>query len=390
LDTLLPMKSRWIRAFAFAAALVLAALALRSTIFKSPPVPVTVFRVAAGRVEETVTNSKAGTVKTRRRALLSPEIGGRVEQLAVRDGDRVGAGQVLMRLADGDYAAEVALRERALAAAAATRREVCLAATQAEREYQRYQRLQRDEIVSQEHLDQLESQRDVAVAACEAAQARLAEAEAALGLARVHLAKTVLRAPFAGVVAEVSTEVGEWITPSPPGVPLPPVIELIDTSEIYVSAPLDEVDVARIRVGQPVRITLDAYPGREFPGRLTRIAPYVLDVEQHSRTVVVEVAFDDAAFAASLLPGTSADVEVILDAKDNVLRIPSYALIEGNRVLVVDSGTLASRRVETGLRNWAFTEITSGLAGGERVVVSLDRADVKEGARARIAGETVK
>jgi HlyD family secretion protein len=360
------------------------------TVFRPRPVPVTVFRVARGVVEEVVTNSKAGTVKTRKRAALSPEIGGLVAELTVREGDRVEQGQLLMRLSDADYRATLALRERAIDSARAGRHEACTNAEQAERDLARNRRLAEQEIVSAEILEQAQSRRDAAAAACEGARARALEAEAALELARVNLAKTVLRAPFGGVVSEVSAELGEWITPSPPGLPIPPVIEILDNESIYVSAPLDEVDVGRVRVGPPVRITLDAYPGRSFPGHVARVAPYVLDLEEQNRTVEIEVEFDDPQFASTLLPGTSADVEVILDAVRDVPRIPSYALIEGKRVLVLRDGLLVAVEVETGLANWQFTEVRGGLEEGELVVVSLDRVEVKEGAMAEATAETEK
>ena len=370
----------------FAAAIV----ALRLTVFRSAPVPVTVFRVAPGRVEETVTNSKAGTVQSRRRASLSAEVGGRVETLTARKGDRVRAGEVLLRLAQAEYGAQVALQERALDAARASEREACRAAEQSARDLDRYSRLARDRVVSQEILDQYESRSEVATASCDAARARIEQAAAALDVARAALAKTVLRAPFDGVVADLRTEVGEFITPSPPGLPIPPVLELIDPDAIYVSVPMDEVDVGRVRPGQSVRITMDAVPGRSFPGRVTRVAPYVLDVEEQNRTFEVEAELDDAAFGKTLLPGTSADVEVILESREGVPRVPSYALIEGNKVLVVRNGKLVAVPVKTGLRNWEFVEVKEGLAPGEAVVVSLDRAEIREGAAVEIASETLK
>jgi len=383
---------RWLRLLLVVIVLVVLAVAARYTVFRAKPVPVTVFTVARGPVEQTVTNSKAGTIKTRKRATLSPEIGGRVVELPVREGDRVTAGQLLLRLADDDRKAEVALRRRTLSAAEAAEREACLSAEQAEREYRRYVGLAQEQIVSQELLDQFESKRDVTAAGCEAAAARVGESRAALHAATVELEKTRLRAPFDAVVAEVSTEVGEWITPSPPGVPIPPVIELLEPDSIYVSAPLDEVDVARVQVGLPARITMDAYPDRELAGRVSRVAPYVLDVEEHSRTFEIEVEFDASLtdFASTLPPGASADVEVILDRKDDVLRIPAYAIIEGERVLVVEDERLVARRVSLGLRNWQFAEVESGLEPGEQVVVSLDRAEVQEGARVRVEEESTR
>jgi HlyD family secretion protein len=384
------MRNKWIRRILIVVAIVAVVVVLRLTVFRPDPVPVTVFRVAPGLVEEVVTNSKAGTVKTRRRAALSTEIGGLVAELPVREGDRVEQGQVLLRVADADYRATLALRERAFETAEFACSEACTNAEQAERDLARYIRLAEEEVVSQELLDQFQSRRDAAVAGCDGARARVLEADAALEVVRVNLAKTVLRAPFAGVVAELSTELGEYITPSPPGLPIPPVIEILDNEAIYVSAPLDEVDVGRVNAGPPVRVTLDAYPGESFPGHVLRVAPYVLDLEEQNRTFEIEVEFEDAEFARTLRPGTSADVEVILDAVEDVLRIPSYALIEGKRVLRFNDGVLESVEVETGLQNWQFTEIRAGLAEGDAVVISLDRVEVQAGAAAEITAEAEK
>jgi len=101
----------------------------------------------------------------------------------------------------------------------------------------------------------------------------------------------------------------------------------------------------------------------------------------------VEQALEGAQLPPNLLPGLSVDVEIILDERDNVLRIPTYALLENSRVLEVESGRLGEKHNGTGLDNWSFTEITSGLYAGELVVVSLDRPDVKAGARVTVTGE---
>jgi HlyD family secretion protein len=384
------MKSRWWRRLLILAVLVLIGVLLRYTLLRPKPIPVTVYRVAIGRVEDTVTNSKAGTIKTRHRATLSTEIGGRVLELRVREGDRVRRGEIVMRIAAADYRAQLTLQQRSLEAASADRDQGCQAAELAERDLTRNRQLVKDGILSQQVLDQFQSKRDMAVASCEAGRARVRQAEAAVELARVNLEKTVLRAPFDAVVADVSTEVGEWITPSPPGIPIPAVIDLIDPDAIYVQCPLDEVDVAKVRPGLPARITMDAYPGRSFMGRVVQVAPYVQDVQDQNRTFDVEVEFDDHGFARTLRPGTSADLEVILAARDQVLRIPSYALIESGQVMLVRDHALVARPVKTGLKNWEFTEIVAGLQAGDRIVVSLDRAEVKEGAQVRIESETLK
>ncbi len=383
------MKSRGRFALVLAV-VVVGALGLRSTFFDAEPVSVTVFRAARGTVEETVTNSKAGTVKTRRRAALSTEVGGRVAELFVRKGDRVRAGQLLLRLSDADLDARVRLEERSLEAARASLGETCGRLAQAERELVRSRRLAEENIVSRELTERVENNRDVAVSACDAARARVSQAAAALDFARAQLAKTVLRAPFDGVVAELRSELGEWITPSPTGIPMPPVLDLIDPSAVYVTAPLDEVDVARVRTTLPVRVTLDAFPGRTFAGRVRRVAPYVVDVEKQNRTFDVDVDLDDAPDVRALPPGASADVEVILESRDAAVRIPSHAISEGGKVLLVRDGALLEQAVKTGIKGWEFTEVTNGLSAGDAVVVSLDRAGVKAGARVRIVGEAVK
>ncbi len=142
---------------------------------------------------------------------------------------------------------------------------------------------------------------------------------------------------------------------------------------------MDEVDAGRLRAGLAARATVDSRPGEHFPGRLVRVAPYVLDVEAQNRTVEVEVELEPPV--AGLLPGTSADIEIVLDARDGVLRVPTAAVLTQDRVMVVEGGTLRERAIETGLRNWDFVEIRSGLAAGDRVVISLDRPGVKAGAR---------
>jgi HlyD family secretion protein len=379
------MTSRTVRVALWVAAAAAVLVALRFTVFREKPIPVAAVAVEKGRVEDTVTNSKSGTVESRKRASLSPETGGRVAALPLREGDRVRAGDPILRLADEDARSQLAYQERSLEAAQAGAAEACAAAAQAERDLVRNRALAADRIVSAAVLDQFQSRKETADAACEAAGARVRQAESAVALARVALDKTVLRAPFDGVVAELDCEIGEWIMPSPAGVPMPPVVELIDPDSIYVSAPLDEVDVARVRAGLPVRVTMDAFPDGSFQGRVVRVAPYVLDLQEQNRTFEVEVELDDDAFARALVPGASADVEVILDAREDVLRVPSYGLIEGKRVLVVRDGTARSVEVEVGLRNWERAEIRSGLAEGELVITTLDRADVTDGARVQVA-----
>jgi len=375
---------RWLRRAAIPAGILILIVLIRFTVFAPEPVPVEVVTVAPGPVEETVTNSQAGTVRARKRAKLSPEVGGTVVAIPFREGQRVFKGAVVLRLDDSLQRAELTLAERELETASAQQEQACLAAERAAREKERIARLALEGIASQDLLDQTTSQADRTAAACEAAGAGVERARAAVALVHTKVDKAVLRAPFDGIVAEVSAEVGEWVSPSPPALPIPPVVDILDPDSIYISAPMDEVDSAQIASQQQARVTVDSYRGQHFTARVVRVAPYVLDVEAQNRTVEIEVELEDMDTSRRLLPGTSADVEVILQEKKDVLRVPTQALLEGNRVLVVENGRLATRDVETGLSNWDFTEIVSGLTAGDEIVVTLDRPEVQPGAPAVI------
>jgi HlyD family secretion protein len=292
-----------------------------------------------------------------------------------------------LRLDDRELRAQVQLARGGAEAARATAEQARLEAGQAQRQWERTRGLAQERVVSETLIDQDQTRALTTEAARASAQARVEEAVARLATAEATLAKTVMRAPFAGVVLDVTTEVGEWISPSPPGVFIPPVIDLIDPDTLYLSAPIDEADAARIEVDLPVRITLDAFRDQSFAGTLTYVSSFVETRQEQNRTLEVEAVFEDPSLPANLLPGLSADLEVILEARTNVLRIPSYALLEGNRALVVRDGRLVEIPLTVGLHNWSYTQIASGLSAGEPVVVSLDRAEVVAGARAEVTGE---
>jgi HlyD family secretion protein len=363
------------------------AILLRLTVLKPKPVPVSVYRVGVGRVEDTVVNSRAGTIKSRRRAEMSPGIPGLVTEIPVKKGSRVKRDDVLLRLDDSEQRAQVQLARSTLEGARAAAQRAQLEAEQAQREWKRTRALAQSQVVSENLLDQDRTRALATEAASAAAQAKIHETEASLEAAQAILAKTTIKAPFDGVVLDVSAEVGEWISPSPPGVFIPPVVDLIDPGALYLSAPIDEADAARIKMELPVRITLDAFRGISFAGILTYVSSFVETRQEHNRTLEVEASFTDNPLPANLLPGLSADLEVILDARNDVLRIPTYALLEGSRVMVIKDARLLEKPVTTGLHNWKYTEITSGLVHGEPVVVSLDRPEVTPGTRVVVTGE---
>jgi len=349
---------------------------------RARPIAVALREVAAGKVEATLANTRAGTVEACQRTKLSTIIGGRIEYLGVKEGDRVSKGQLLLKLWNDDQRAQAALSQAQVALAGRRVDEVCIAAVNAENEAKRQAELRARGFVSASREEIARTEAEVKRAACNTAKADVAQAEARLKATRVEQGRVALYAPFDGTVAKIVGELGEYSTPSPPGVPTPPAIDLIDDSCLYVKAPMDEVDAPKIAPGQPVRVMLDAFPGKHLPGKVRRVAPYVSAVEKQARTVDVEVDFVQPEAAGKLLVGYSADVEIILDGRDQVLRIPTAAIQEGGRVLLFnpDSGRLEERKVRTGLANWEYTEIVEGLAAGDRIVTSLEKEGVKAGA----------
>lgn len=350
------------------------------------PVAVTVTTVEIGPVERTVTNTRAGTLKACRRARLSPSIGGQIAKLPVRDGDSVKAGQVLFEIWNDDLLAQMKLAKSELQANQARAKETCVLADVAQREAKRLIHLRKKGLASDEKVDQATGQAEAKSAGCNAAKSMTEVSESRVAVAQAALDRTRLTAPFDGAVAEVNGELGEYVTPSPVGIPTPPTIDLIDTSCLYVAAPIDEVDAPEIKAGMTARISLDAFGKEYFKGKVRRVAPYVLDIEKQARTVDVEVEFLSKKDNANMLPGYTADVEVILDAHSQTVRIPTEALLEGKRVYLYDpdDNTISILKVEIGLSNWQFTEIKSGLEKDQKIVLSIDREGLSDGVRVKL------
>ena len=347
---------------------------------RSKPLQVDLATITIGNVEATVVNTRAGTIKSCQRSNLAPISGGQITKIWIKEGDHVQKGQVLLELWNQDLQAQRELAQRQLTMAQERRRETCILADNARRESIRVQQLATKGFVSSQRADDANANARSRQASCEAAISDIKRAEAQIRVAQAGIDRTIITAPFSGVIGKITGELGEFTTPSPPGIPTPPTIDLIDDRCLYVTAPMDEVDAPKIKVEQEARITLDAMPGKIFPGKVRRIAPYVTEIEKQARTVDIEVDFLHIPSDA-LLVGYSADVEVVLDRKTDVLRIPTQAIRQNNKVWVTDADNrLVEHQLETGLSNWSFTEIRSGLKAGDQVLMSFDQDDIKAGA----------
>ncbi len=369
-------RTRWIALVVVAGIVVI--LAGRG-LLRPRPIEVEATPVEWGPVEDVVTNSEAGTIESRARARVGAERAGRIAVIRFEEGARARSGDVLVELDASTARTRLAATHRDAQALDAAHEVAHARQRLAQQSWERVDRLARERLVSPEQRDQAREEFEAAGAELKAAEARLAGGNAAVLLAEDEIAHLRVRAPFDGVVARHLVEIGESVVPGQP------VVELLSTERLFASAPIDERDAGRIREGLPARVTLDAYPGVVWPAHVSRVAPMVEELKQQNRTLRVEAELDSTAGRPQVRAGMTADIEIVLSRLERVLRVPTPAVTEGRRVLVVAGGRARNREFLPGVRNWEWTEVRGGLARGDRVVTSLDRAGVGDGAAVRIA-----
>ena len=316
-------------------------------------------------VEQTVSNTRAGTIDACRRSKMSPAMGGQIATLAVDEGDMVEKDQILLELWNKETKARVKAAER-------SSEQACIISAKAQRDADRANELFSKGLTSEEAKEAAVTNAESGTAACNAAKAQVE-------VNKASLERTQLIAPFSGIVAEIEGELGEYVTPSPVGVATKPTLDLIDNTCIYIKAPIDEIDAPEVVAGLKSRITMDAFGQKEFPATVRRVAPYVLDLEKQARTVEIEAVFDNPQ--EFLLPGYSADITIIIDTSEATLSIPSQALMAGGFVYLINSdNSISKTEIKVGLSNWQHTEVLGGLTIEDEIVLSVDRLGLEDGA----------
>ena len=332
---------------------------------------------ASGGAAASVTAN--GYVVARTRASVSSKVSGRLAQLAVSEGSFVRRDQVIARLENGDYQAQVSQAEANVAAARAALQEARATERQQEREAKRLRdiRTANAALMAEADVDAAESRAAVAVARTASAVSGVQAAEAALRLARVSLANTEIRAPFTGTVLRKEAEVGEVVAPSVGGgLTRGAVVTMADLATLEVEVDVNEAYIARITNGQPARLTLDAYPDTSFRAHVRQVVP---TADRQRATVQVKVAIDDRD--PRILPEMGARVDFLEPrapatssaAPAPGIRVPAEAVRESGGqtvVWIVRDGRLESRPVQAGPASAGFREIRSGLNGGELLLLS--------------------
>jgi HlyD family secretion protein len=269
---------------------------------------------------------------------------------------------------------------------------------EAETRLKRFRELKDRGFVSQSDLDGVKREYDVAKAGSVAAvasrnqvtaredeiraqEAAVEQAKREYSLAGMMLGYSTIRSPISGVVTARPLKVGETV-------PLGGILAtVVATDSLYVEAFIDEADAAKIVTGQAANVTMDAYGDRVMKGEVYMISPVVLGTKQEARTFECRVRLLEKGIV--LKPGMSADVEVIVSIRKDVLSVPSQSIIEKNEgkyLYLVRDGKAYIQQVKTGLSNWSYTEVTEGIREGDLVISSPDVAGLKEGARVRVVG----
>ncbi|HET6373064.1 MAG TPA: efflux RND transporter periplasmic adaptor subunit, partial [Candidatus Polarisedimenticolia bacterium] len=379
-------------------------------------IDVEVVIVKRGPIVSSATATATGTVESERDVRVMALVPGLISEILTDEGRQVRKGDLLARLDDqealashrlalanlesarsGLERAEVSLRVRTDTAGTDLDRAQAVL-SKAKSDHARARELHQAGVISSQSVEAAETEERLAVASFEAARSRIADRdiaakevaaarsavaqmEAAARVAQVILDRTRIIAPFDGVISSRFVQPGQTISPATP------LFSIVDRTDIHVRATFDEVDLGRIQLGQVARLSLDSFPGRHFEGLVDEISPTVSTTRQETRTVGVKIRFTGQI--DGVRPGMSADPEIIVGTRDDALYLPTDVILEDHpgetkrRVFVLDDRTIRLRTIETGLTNWDFTEVLSGVSEGDRVVSDLDEAGLADGTKVR-------
>jgi HlyD family secretion protein len=385
-------------------------------------VPVRVVSLKREDMVISVSATATGTLESEAEVNLRAEVPGRILRLLVDEGDRVARGQVVAELDPQETDSQVALARAELATARARLEEEQAGVTmlrerirtkieetratmeRAAKDLERLKALHAEGAIARQQLDLAQAEFDVAAAAHAAALAdrdqvkvkehQVAGAQAAVGqraaqlrLAEVQRSRMSIRSPIAGLVTRRLANEGEVVGLGGGSMVTlgGPLFTLVDLDRLYVRATVDEFDARQVRLGQEVRVTLEALPGRTLRGRLYKISPAVSGERQEARTFSVRVALEEGK--EFVKPGMSADVEVIVARRRDAVFVPTQAILEREgkkRVYVVADGHARATTVKVGESNWSSTEILEGLREGDRVVINPDAPGLSDGGKVRV------
>ncbi len=310
---------------------------------------VTVATAARQTITEKLTYT--GSLDAWRKISIAPESGGKIARIAVEEGQRVAAGQVLAELDTENLRLQLAQAEAGLAVAQA-------GFQNAVKTKERMDRLMAQKAISDQQYEQ-------AKLGFDAAQAQTAQATAAVNLIRHALDQAVMKAPWAGLVAAKNAQVGDIINPMMGGYGASAgVVSLMDDSRIKVVVEVTPGDIGRLQRGRPAVVRASNGETVEVPGTVTVVSQ---SADPLSKKFRVEVEVPN--HGGKLRPGVFATVLFDVQSHQNALAVPQKAVLEGKYVFLAENGKAVKREVSLGLKNTTTIEVLDGLKEGDQVIV---------------------
>ncbi|NUN95825.1 MAG: efflux RND transporter periplasmic adaptor subunit [Candidatus Omnitrophica bacterium] len=349
------------------------------------PVPIKQHHVERGEIAATVMGT--GTLEAQIKTTISPKISGRLERVQVDQGDRVTAGQVLAHLDNSDLSQQVAIAEAGIAAAHAAvdlveadsvRAKAIL--DQAKRDHQRFTNLTSAQVATSVEFEKASEALAVAEAGFSKSRAAITEArkqvitaEKTLEYHRARLADTLLTAPFDGLIVRRHRDPGDVVVPGGG------VLSLISTEVMWISAWVDETQMAQVSPGQPAKIVFRSEPEKSYEGAVSRMGR---ETDRETREFIVDVRV--AELPPNWAVGQRAEVYIETGRKADCVILPSEWVNwkEGQPgTFLKVAGKARWRPLGVGLRGGDAVEITEGLTAGDIVIkpVSLVASELSEG-----------
>jgi len=327
-----------------------------------PAVSVDAANATTGDVAEGI--EVIGTLSPKYQAEIKPEYGGVVTHVYVNDWARVRRGDPLLKVDTREGEVLLQKAKAALEMAKAGQLEAEAAVARADREYDRAVKLLESGLVTRQGMDDARTQKEAAAARIAAAKAQVAVAGEDVVHATTRLSKAVIRSPFDGTVAERMVNEGDLV-----GEMQKVVFRLVDNRLLELTVNVPSTEMAALRVGQPVRFSTDAFPGREFDGKVAHINPSVSPGDRSVRVIAEVPNVPEVLKGGLFVKG-----RIATGVRKGVVQIPRTALLSWNvaarkgEVFVVDNNVARRRGVATGAVQGDRVEIPSGLRSGETVV----------------------
>ncbi len=336
--------------------------------------------VERGPISTTV--AATGTLEAVATVLVGTQVSGQISEILADFNTEVKKGDVIARIDPLSFQNSVEKAEAEVGIAEATLKKAQVALSEAEDEEERKRKLATSGAGSAVELSKATAARDLAAAEVQNAAATVDKSKAELKQARLDLERSQIRSPVNGVVIQRNVEQGQTVAAELQAPTLFVIAQ--DLRDMQVELSVDEADIGSVKIGQSVTFTADTFPGREFSGRVVQIRKYPV-VKENVTTYVVIVSAPNPDLV--LLPGLTALASVVLQAKDDVLKVPSAALrfrpknapFSGPAVWVLGASGLIERRVDVGLSSPAFVEVKGDLREGEKVVVGDETPLGREG-----------